>query len=242
MGSKVNIPALLSDKIQIGNGGFTAGYDDQISISWQYLACLKHGNLNIFFCYQRVEIIKIGNMGKPQTDNMQTCCLSFVLLSCCPDFRGDIHAIFCWQLPLISKIGNNAKSRPACMGRNSLITCIKQAYIPSEFIDDKTTNLAVITSIKHSFCPGYLSDHAASVNIAYKHDLNPGMTGKSHIGNITFPQVNFCRTASALYQHQIILCLKPFKTIHHIWHQFRLNLSIIRCFGCGIAPALNNNL
>ena len=57
---------------------------------------------------------------------------------------GDIHAIFCWQFPLAGKIGHNPETLPARNLFYLLIAIIEQAYIPSEFIDDKAAYQAGI--------------------------------------------------------------------------------------------------
>ena len=69
MGGEIDIPALLPQVSEIGNGCLGAGENNQVRIARQRLTRRHHDEVHIRLGDQRVEIVEVGNMGQARNGN-----------------------------------------------------------------------------------------------------------------------------------------------------------------------------
>ena len=138
-----------------------------------------------------------------------------------------IKRIFGRQFVGIAKERHHAKPAPAGVMFNHAIPIIKQCRIAAKFVDDEPCDHRVIASLQHSLRANDLGNHSAAINITDQHHRHIGGAGKSHIGDVTKPQIDLGRAARTFHNHQIVVRLQPVKAVQHRRHQTGLQRRII---------------
>ena len=155
---------------------------------------------------------------------------------------GQINRILGGQFPRIVKPWQNAIAGPSGAGFDKIIPIIKQAQIPTEFVNQEPHNPIRIGWINHRLGSHNLGNHPAAINVAGQNDGHICGLGKAHIGNVAMTQVDFGGAACAFDDYQIMRCLQPVKAFNDFSDQLGFQGVIIARGGGGHAFALNNDL
>ena len=107
------------------------------------------------------------------------------------------------QQPRVGEIRHQAERLPAGRLRDARHPRSKQVRIAAELVDDEAADQRRVVGRQHRLGADEARDHAAAVDVADQHDRHVGGAGKTHIGDVVRPQIDFRRAAGAFDQHEI---------------------------------------
>ena len=148
---------------------------------------------------QGVEIIKIGDPGKPDHGDFE------------PEGTGPLRGLGIFQGDGIffrevesGEPGHDPQHGHAAALFKERHSLLEERRVAAELVHDQTADERTLLGTHEPQCPEQLRKHPAPFDIADQHHGGARVTGNRHIHDLEVPEVPFRRTARALQNHQLM--------------------------------------
>lgn len=235
MGQKIGIPTLHAHIRQVGDRRFRTGQNHQSGIRRQPLAGANKNQLDIRFCRQRIQIVEIRDAGKDRY-----CDLQRGRAASCQALQR--HRVLGGQPPSVLQPWHDAEAWPSRKTPHRIDSGIEERNVTTKLVDDVAGYHCPVVIGEDGMRADQRGDHAATIDVADHHHRHAGARRKSHIGDITGPEIDFGRRARTFHDHEIRSDRNLRKALHHVIEECRLELLIVPSLGLPPDLALNDDL
>ena len=201
-------PALLLQPLQVVPGAFAAGQNNKIGWRNGFIRPHEH-QVNARVESQRIKIVVVADSGQYRHHHFQGAGLTGA---------GGTDAVFGVDHQPV-QVWQNAEHRLVRVFRQPVQPGLQQPNITPEPVDDKTRRPVPLTLGKQRQCTHQLGENPTLVDIPYQQHRAIGGFGKTHVGNVVGPQVDFRGAAGAFGDDHIVAGAQIPPARHHRIHR-----------------------
>ena len=187
----IDVPALITQHGEVGNGGFGAGQQDQVGLGGDRAAGLDNVDGDVRLGGQRVEVVEIGDARQARHG----------------DAHGPVgaagplvqrHRVFRRQRSRTREPWDDAVADHAGAPGHDIDGGRKQRLVAPEFVDQIAAQQGAFGRVDQHMGAGEAGQHAAAVDIGDQDDGHAGLQRETHIGNVALADIDLGGAACAL--------------------------------------------
>jgi hypothetical protein len=157
-------------------------------------------------------------------------------------FAFEIDRVLRRQPRCLRQPWDHTEWRPAGFPCDRIEPIVEQSSIAAEFVDDETTDAFAFARLQNRVRAHQAGDDAAAIDVACEDHRNVGGLGESHVGDVSVPQVDLCRTAGTFDQYDIAVPCQVFEAVEHGREEVGASTCVIACAKSACALALDDYL
>jgi hypothetical protein len=238
MGGNVDVPALLAQERQVGDGRFRAGQQHQVGVAGQRPARPEQVDRHVGLGAQRVEIVEIGDPRQERHDDADRPAR--------PAGAGGIvveaHGVLGGQLAGRGEERQHAKAAEAGAILYDAEAAGEQRRVAAELVDDEPLEAGALPRLEQRVGPDQAGDDAAAVDVADQRHRQVGGGGEPHVGDVAVAQIDLGGAAGAFDQHEVGVGRLKREALQHLGQQRRLQPVIVGRLGAAGKRALQDHL